>query len=80
MRIPIYMPKLGYDMEEGSIESWLKSVGDYVKRGEPIAEIGTDKVVMEMESLANGRLVEIVQEAGAELPVGEVIGYLEDET
>ncbi len=80
MRVPIHMPKLGYDMTEGSIESWLKSAGDYVKRGEPIAEIATDKVVMEMESLASGRLVEIVHEAGAELAVGEVIGYLEDET
>ena len=79
MRIAIQMPKLGYDMTEGSIESWLVEVGDYVKRGEPLAEIDTDKVVMEMESLASGRLVEIVHQAGAELPVGDVIGYLDDE-
>ncbi len=78
MREPILMPKLGYDMKEGRIESWLVSVGDPVSRGQAIAEIETDKIVIEMESLAGGVLAEIVVEAGEDLiEVGTVIGYLE---
>ncbi len=77
-RIPIEMAKLGYDMETGRIAGWSKNVGDTVQRGEVIAEIETDKATVEMEALASGILVEIVHEAGAEVPVGEAIGYLED--
>jgi pyruvate dehydrogenase E2 component (dihydrolipoamide acetyltransferase) len=79
MRIPIEMPNLGYDMERGKIAAWTKQVGDKVSRGEPIAEIETEKATIEMEALAAGTLVEIVQPEGAELAVGEVIGYLDDE-
>lgn len=77
-RIPIEMPKLGYDMESGRISSWVAKVGDQVARGDVIAEIETEKSTVEMESTATGTLVEIVADAGAELPVGEVIGYLDD--
>jgi pyruvate dehydrogenase E2 component (dihydrolipoamide acetyltransferase) len=77
-RIAIEMPKLGYDMESGKIGSWVKQVGDAVARGDVLAEIETEKSTVDMESTATGTLVEIVAEAGAELPVGEVIGYLDD--
>lgn len=77
-RIPIEMPRLGYDMESGRVGGWLKNVGDPVERGDVIAEIETDKSTVEMESTASGTLVEIVQAAGAEVPVGETIGWLED--
>lgn len=78
-RIAIEMPKLGYDMESGTVAGWLKKVGDKVSRGEAIAEIETEKSTVEMESTAAGTLVEIVAAAGTELPVGQVIGYLDDE-
>ena len=78
-RIAIEMPKLGYDMESGKVGGWLKKVGDKVSRGEAIAEIETEKSTVEMESAAAGTLVEIVAAAGTELPVGQVIGYLDDE-
>lgn len=71
------MPNLGYDMETGRIASWLKSVGDPVQRGEPIAEIETDKTTVEMEALVGGTLVEIVCEEGRDVPIDEVIAYLE---
>lgn len=77
-RIPIEMAKLGYDMETGRIAAWSRQVGDLVKRGDVIAEIETDKATVDMEALASGTLVEIVHEAGAEVPVGETIGYLDD--
>jgi pyruvate/2-oxoglutarate dehydrogenase complex dihydrolipoamide acyltransferase (E2) component len=77
-RIPIEMPKLGYDMEAGKVAAWLKKVGDRVTRGEVIAEIETEKSTVEMEALASGTLVEIAAGPGTELPVGEVIGYIDD--
>ena len=61
----------------GKIAVWLKNVGDPVERGEVIAEIETDKATVEMESLQSGTLVEIVAEVGSELPVGDVIAYIE---
>jgi pyruvate dehydrogenase E2 component (dihydrolipoamide acetyltransferase) len=78
-RVAITMPKLGYDMDEGKVVSWLKSVGDRVGRGDVIAEIETEKTTVEMESTAAGTLVEIVREAGVAVPVGEPIAYLDDE-
>ena len=76
-RTPIEMPKLGYDMETGAIGSWLKQVGDTVQRGEPIAEIETDKTTVEMEATHSGTLVEQTLQAGEEIDVGTVIGYIE---
>ena len=77
MRVEIRMASLGFDMESGRIEKWLKSVGDRVERGEPLAEVETEKAIVEMEATHSGTLAEIVAEAGQEVPVGEVIGYLE---
>ena len=79
MQADVTMPTLGYDMEEGKIVSWLKKVGDRVERGEPIAEIETDKTTVEMESIAAGTLVEIVQAEGSTVAVGEVIARLESD-
>ena len=77
MRTEVLMPNLGYDMESAKVTAWLKQVGVPVRRGEPIAEIETDKTNIEMESLLDGTLVEIVVEAGAEAAVGEVIAFIE---
>lgn len=76
-RVAIVMPKSGYEMETGTIVSWLKDVGDPVARGEPIAEIETDKATAEMDAAASGILVAVVHAAGAEVPVGATIGWLE---
>jgi len=77
MATEIRMPSLGYDMESGKIAAWLKQVGDQVQRGEPIAEIETDKATIEMEAVASGTLSQIVAEPGSEVAVGEVVAYLE---
>jgi len=77
MRHEIKMANLGYDMETGKIVSWLKAVGDEVKRGEPLVEVETDKTSVEMEALQSGTLAEIVSEVGDEVAVGAVIGYIE---
>ena len=77
MKVEVTMPNLGYDMEEGQISSWLKQPGDTVQRGEPIAEIETDKATVEMEALATGTLAEVVAQPGDTVAVGKVIAYLE---
>lgn len=71
------MANLGYDMEYGRIGSWLKQAGDRIERGEPIVEVETDKATIDMEASQSGTLAEIVAESGQEVPVGEVIAYLE---
>lgn len=78
-RTPIEMPKLGYDMETGSIAAWVKQVGDTVARGDIIAEIETEKSTVEMESTHAGILAEQTLTTGEEVPVGTVIGYLDSD-
>lgn len=72
----IAMPRMGYDMEEGTVVSWLKHEGDSVALHEAIAEIETDKAVFEFESPASGLLLRIVAAPGAVVPVGEAIAYI----
>ena len=52
----VTMPSMGADMTEGTIVKWLKKEGDEVKRGDKLAEIETDKTVVEMESYGEGIL------------------------
>ncbi len=78
-RIDVTMPNLGYDMEEGKVQRWLKQVGDSVARGEAIAEVETDKTTVEMEAIASGTLAEIVVSEGETAAVGAVIAVLESE-
>ncbi len=72
----ITMPKMGFDMEEGTIVRWLKKPGDEIKKGEPIAEIETDKVTIEIEAFDSGKLTKIVADEGAVVPVGSTIAVL----
>lgn len=71
------MPSLGYDMETGRLVEWYKSVGDAVARGEPLAEIETDKTNVVMEALKSGTVDELIAKPGDEVTVGGVIGYIE---
>jgi pyruvate dehydrogenase E2 component (dihydrolipoamide acetyltransferase) len=73
----ITMPKMGFDMEQGTIVRWLKNVGDKIDKGQAIAEIETDKVTIEIESFASGTLTKIVADEGAVVPVGAVIAELD---
>ncbi len=73
------MPRMGQSMEEGAVLRWLKDIGDEVQRGEVIAEIETDKAVVEMESFVSGTLTEIVVPAGETVAVGTTIAIVEDE-
>jgi len=77
MKVPVEMPRYAADAVDGRITAWRKQVGDQVERGEVIAEIETDKADLDLEAMASGVLVDIVHPAGAEVPVGEPIAYLE---
>jgi len=72
----IVMPRLSDSMEEGTILKWLKADGEAVARGEPLAEIETDKATLTYESDAAGVLT-IVAPAGETLPIGSVIARLD---
>lgn len=73
----VTMPKMGFDMQEGTIVRWLKQVGDDVKKGEPIAEIETDKVTIEIEAFSSGKITQIVAQEGSVVPVGDTIAVLD---
>jgi pyruvate dehydrogenase E2 component (dihydrolipoamide acetyltransferase) len=78
--IDITMPALSPTMETGTLSKWLVAVGDAVKSGDVLAEIETDKATMEVESIDEGIVAELVVAAGAEgVPVGQVIMRLRGE-
>jgi len=72
------MPKAGMDMKEGVLVRWLKEIGDAVEKDEPIMEIETDKIAMEVESHDSGYLLAKLVEEGSVVPVLQVIGYIGD--
>ncbi len=76
MATQVLMPKLGFDMEEGAVATWLKQEGDPVKAGEVIAEIETDKATVELESPADGILLKILVEPGQRVPVNSPIAII----
>src|SRR5690606_21156212 len=73
----ILMPQMGFDMQEGKLVRWLKKVGDRIERNEPIAEIETDKAVMEIEAFEGGVITQLLVEEGATVPVGEPIAVID---
>lgn len=75
----VIMPKMGDAMEEGTLVRWLKSEGDEVSEGDPIAEIETDKVTMELEAEDSGTLARLIASEGQDVPVGEPIAFIAGE-
>jgi 2-oxoisovalerate dehydrogenase E2 component (dihydrolipoyl transacylase) len=73
----IKMPQLGESVTEGTVEKWLKSEGDFVKRDEPLVEVVTDKVNAEIPSPFEGKLVKIAVTEGETVRVGAVIAQIE---
>ena len=78
MAIEIKVPTLGESLTEATVATWLKSVGDAVAADEPILELETDKVTMEVNAPVAGTLTEISAEAGAEVEVGALLGVIGD--
>ncbi|HTJ27281.1 MAG TPA: 2-oxo acid dehydrogenase subunit E2 [Candidatus Limnocylindria bacterium] len=74
--IDVTMPQLGESVDTGTITRWLKHAGDVVAVDEPIFEVSSDKVTMEVPSLVAGRIGEIVAQEGVEVPVGSVVARI----
>jgi pyruvate dehydrogenase E2 component (dihydrolipoamide acetyltransferase) len=72
----INMPKLGFDMAEGTLVRWVKAEGDTVERGEVLAEIETDKATVEVESQASGVVHKHLVQEGTPVPVGQPIAVV----
>ncbi len=79
MAYKVIMPKSGMAMETGKIVKWLKAEGDSVETGEPLLEIETDKVNMEVEAMNSGVLLKILAHEGETIPVIQTIGYIGEE-
>jgi len=75
----IELPQVGESVIEGVIGKWLKQVGDSVEKYDPLVEVTTDKVNMEMPAPASGVLTRILVDEGAVVPMGAVIGEMEVE-
>ncbi len=76
MSTELNMPQMGYDMQEGTVVRWLVPEGAEVKEGDPVAEIETDKAVVEFESYASGLLHRILVPEGTAVPVGQAIAIV----
>jgi pyruvate dehydrogenase E2 component (dihydrolipoamide acetyltransferase) len=72
----IKMPTLGFDMEEGTMGTWLKQVGEPVKKGDVLAEIESDKVTQELTARAEGVLLVKLANTGDLIPVGDNLGII----
>lgn len=72
----VTMPRLSDTMEEGTVASWLKKVGDQVEEGDILAEIETDKATMEFESFYSGTLLHIGIQEGESAPVDDVLAVI----
>ncbi|MEJ2351030.1 MAG: dihydrolipoamide acetyltransferase family protein [Anaerolineales bacterium] len=76
MTTPVIMPKFEMAQESGTIVRWLYQEGNPVKKGEPLLEVETDKVVMEVDAPASGILKGVCAREGDRVPVTEVIAFI----
>ena len=76
MASEVTMPQMGYEMTEGTVVSWLKHEGDSVSAGEVVAEVETDKAIVELEAQAGGTLLRVLAPEGATVPVGQAIAIV----
>src|SRR5512132_4196311 len=76
MATKVFMEALSPTMEEGRLVKWLKNEGDAVKSGEPIAEVETDKAIMELVARGDGVLRKRLVGEGDSRPVGQLIAVI----
>ena len=72
----VIMPALGMAQDEGVLLRWLKKEGEMVQAGEPLMEVATDKVDVQVEAPASGLLTAVTAQEGDEIPVGQVIALI----
>ena len=72
----INMPKLGFDMAEGTLVRWVKQIGEDINKGDVLAEIETDKATVEVESSASGVVLQLIVDQGDIVPVNAPIAIV----
>src|SRR5512138_2103301 len=72
----ITMPKLGFDMQEGTLVRWVRNEGESINKGDVLAEIETDKATVEVESSAGGVVRKLLVDQGTVVPVGAPIAIV----
>ncbi len=75
--VNVTLPEMGESVSEGSIVEWRKKVGDWVDEGEPIVDVTTDKVDVEVPSTASGVITAIHGDEGATVNVGSVLAEID---
>src|ERR1700726_623151 len=78
MTIEIKVPTLGESVTEATVAKWLKQPGEAIERDEPVVELETDKVTLEVPAPAAGTLGEIRAAEGSNVPVGAILGIIAD--
>lgn len=76
MATNVHMEALSPTMEEGRLVKWTKKEGEAVKTGDTLAEVETDKAVMELVARADGQLIKVMVPEGTTVPVGTVVAYI----
>ena len=76
MSVNIVVPEMGESVVDARIAKWLKKEGDAVVVGEPLVELETDKVDVEVNASQNGVLMSIVHRAGADVKIGDILGTI----
>lgn len=79
MSFKVGMPNLGHTMEEGRLVAWLVSIGEAVEAGQVIGEVETEKATFDIEAPADGMMLAIHVEEGADVPVGTVLAVIGEE-
>lgn len=74
----IRIPKLGMETTEAEVKGWLVSIGDRVAVGAPLLEVETEKALVAIEAEVGGVVREIRSPAGQVVPIGEVVGLIDD--
>jgi pyruvate/2-oxoglutarate dehydrogenase complex dihydrolipoamide acyltransferase (E2) component len=77
MKVSLKLPMFGMNMEEATIVKWLKQPGEAFRKGEPLYEIETEKVISEVEAPCDGTLLEIVEGADTVVAVGDIVCHVE---
>ena len=76
MAVNIVVPEMGESIVDARVSRWLKNEGDAVATGDPLVELETDKVDVEVSAPRNGVLQKITQPAGSDVKIGEVLGVV----
>jgi len=77
MKVSLKLPLFGMNMEEATIVKWRKQAGEAFRKGEPLYEIETEKVISEVAAPCDGTLLEIAADAETIVAVGDIVCHIE---